>query len=101
MSTNFTGSSMDVCQGHPAYLKDAPARLLEQYMMSSGTASGWSDIGLIAKAIDKLVTSGDRIPIRLPLGSDSYGAIVHEVELVKKDLEDFKELSNSTITTSK
>jgi len=40
-----------------------------------------------------LVSAGKRIPIRLPLGADSFGMISMDIESVKKDLEEFKGLS--------
>lgn len=47
---------------------------------------------LLQLCIDLLV-GGERIPIRVPLGADAYGTISMELESIKKDLEELKDIS--------
>jgi hypothetical protein len=43
----------------------------------------------------KLVSRGQKIPIRLPLGSDSWNMIMADIENTKVELEELKDLSVS------
>ena len=43
----------------------------------------------------EVVSRGQRIPIRVPLGPDSWGLIKDEVKQVDKDLDELRYLSES------
>jgi hypothetical protein len=55
----------------------------------------WAEPEAVAAAMYKLVISGRKIPIRLPLGSDSWEMIMADIESTKVELEELKELSVS------
>ncbi|KAJ3555228.1 hypothetical protein NPX13_g10399 [Xylaria arbuscula] len=48
---------------------------------------GFSSADDIARGMWELVTRGEKIPIRVPLGSDAWAAVVDEAGKVKAELE--------------
>lgn len=49
----------------------------------------------MAAAIYLVVSRGERIPIRVPLGPDSWGLIAQDLESTKNDLDELKDISVS------
>jgi len=45
--------------------------------------------------MEKIVSRGERIPIRVPLGGDAWGMIKLEIDKVNKELDELKALSQS------
>lgn len=79
---------------HPAYSSpEFPTNGLLGYMQSDQGRSTWTEPKDLASAMYKLVSSGTRLPIRLPLGPDAWGLISSDLDSIKKDLEEFKDLS--------
>ena len=56
---------------------------------------GWAEPESVAAAMYNLVSRRQRIPIRLPLGSDSWDMIMTDIDNVKKELTELKPLSVS------
>ncbi|KAI2473379.1 NAD(P)-binding protein [Annulohypoxylon bovei var. microspora] len=80
---------------HPAYEADpegATSAMLA-FMDSPELHGGFASAGEVARAIYRVVGSGRRIPIRVPLGRDAWGMVMAEVERVKGDLEECKDIS--------
>ncbi|KAI8162607.1 putative oxidoreductase [Colletotrichum sp. SAR 10_70] len=69
------------------------------YHASKFAMEGWTES--VAKelptawniAIYAVVSSGNRVPIRVPLGPDAWGLLNSDLESVRKDLDEFKNLS--------
>lgn len=81
---------------HPAYADPSyPANQLLGYMGSEQGRALWAEPSALAAAIVQIVSRGQRIPIRVPLGSDAWGMILKDIEAVKKDLEDVKDISTA------
>lgn len=81
---------------HPAYADPScPTNVLLAYMTDPKSRETWAEPHSIAAAMYKLVSRGEKIPIRLPLGSDSWEMIMADVDATKKELESLKELSSS------
>ena len=81
---------------HPAYSNPRyPTNALFSYMTDPKSRETWAEPEAIAAAMYQIVSRGERIPIRVPLGSDAWSMIMADIEGVKKELEDMKELSTS------
>lgn len=81
---------------HSAYADpNYPTNALLGYMSVEENRSSWAAPGAIARALYGLVSRGQRIPIRVPLGADAYGMISMDVESTQKDLEELREISLS------
>jgi hypothetical protein len=55
----------------------------------------WAEPDALAAAMYELVSRGQRIPIRVPLGLDSWSAVMADLEKCKADFEELKEFSTS------
>ena len=96
VKTNYSTSSLkEMINGrHPAYANPNYAtNVLLEYMGKAENRSTWTSPEAIAAAMYKIVSRGQRIPIRVPLGADSYGLIMMDLEHVRKDLDELKEIS--------
>lgn len=83
-------------QRHPAYSgPSTPTNEVIAYMKDPKSRETWVEPEAIAAAMYAVVSRGERIPIRVPLGSDAYSMIVADIEAVKKELEELKTLSTS------
>ncbi|KAJ1567673.1 hypothetical protein HK405_005176 [Cladochytrium tenue] len=81
---------------HPAYSDPSfPTNALIAYMKDPKSTESWASPDALAVAIFQLVSRGQRIPIRLPLGVDSWGMIMADIEQNRVELEGLKELSLS------
>lgn len=62
-------------------------------MQSEQGRSMWAEPSALAAAIYQVVGRGTRIPIRVPLGADAWGMISKDLEDIKKDLDELKDIS--------
>lgn len=69
------------------------ARKLEAFVKQSVKAGGGIELITIAKALLKVVSREQKVPLRLPLGGTAVMLIKKKLEGQLKDLEDVKELS--------
>ncbi|TGJ81246.1 hypothetical protein E0Z10_g7529 [Xylaria hypoxylon] len=97
VKTNYATSSLkNMAERHPAYNNPSyPTNLLLSYMSSEQGRSLWAEPSALAAAIYQIVNRGGRIPIRVPLGADAWGMISKDLEDIKKDLDELKEVSLS------
>lgn len=98
VKTNYATSSLKtmVKGRHPAYADPTyPTNALLGYMGKEENRSSWAEPDAIAAAMYRLISRKQRIPIRVPLGADAYGMITMDIESIKKDLYEFKEISLS------
>lgn len=97
IKSKFVGSSLTLMkERHPAYSDPSfPTNVLHRYMVDPKSRESMAEPEDAAKAMFKLVSGGTRIPIRVPLGADSWAMIVKDLEVVRKDLEEFRGLSCS------
>ncbi len=98
ISTEFSGSSMVLGPRHPAYLDPScPYNQLAAYMKNPESRKGWADPDVVAKVmVETVEKKGERkMPLRLPVGSDAWGMIRAENENVNKDLEEWRDVSES------
>ncbi|KAI1652867.1 NAD(P)-binding protein [Daldinia decipiens] len=97
VKTNYATSSLKhMAKRHPAYADpNYPTNVLLAYMLDEECRSLWSEPSALAAAMYKIVSRGQRIPIRVPLGADSWGMIAKDLEDTKKDLDELKEISLS------
>ncbi|KAI0854316.1 NAD(P)-binding protein [Daldinia vernicosa] len=95
VKTNYATSSLKhMAKRHPAYAEpNYPTNVLLAYMLNEECRSLWSEPSALAAAMYQVVSRGQRIPIRVPLGADSWGMIAKDLEDTKKDLDDLKEIS--------
>ena len=95
VKTNYATSSLKtMAKRHPAYSDPStPANQLLSYVQTEKCRSMWAEPSAVAAAILHVVGRGSRIPIRVPLGADSYGMILKDLEDTKKDLEELKDIS--------
>lgn len=79
---------------HPAYNDpNTPTNQLLSYMQSGQGRSMWAEPSALAAAIYQIVGRGSRIPIRVPLGADAWGMLRADLEAIKKELDELKEIS--------
>lgn len=98
MKTEYSGSSFVQGARHPAYLDPGcPYNQLAAYMADPKSKDGWADPAVVARVVvDTVVRQGDKaLPLRLPLGNDSWGMIKAENMAVDKELEEWKDVSQS------
>jgi len=95
VKTNYATSSLKpTAKRHPAYSDpSAPTNQLLGYMQSEQGRSMWAEPSALAAAIYHVVGRGLRIPIRVPLGADAWGMISKDLEDIKKDLDELKDVS--------
>ncbi|KAI1343500.1 NAD(P)-binding protein [Xylariaceae sp. FL0016] len=97
VKTNYVTSSLKkMVSRHPAYADPSyPANLLRSYLEREENRAAFADAGDVAAAMYRVVSRGQRIPIRVALGPDSFGMISREIDNVKRDLDEMKEISLS------
>ncbi|KAI1852822.1 hypothetical protein JX266_002363 [Neoarthrinium moseri] len=95
VKTNYATSSLKpTAKRHPAYSDpSSPANQLLGYIQSEQGRSMWAEPSALAAAIYQVVSRGSRIPIRIPLGADAHGLVSMDLEQIKKDLDEFKDIS--------
>ncbi|KAI0831587.1 NAD(P)-binding protein [Hypoxylon sp. FL0890] len=93
--TNYTTSSLKRMPRHPAYVEDPNCATngMLAFMDDAKAHEVFAKPEEVAEAIYRVVGSGRRIPIRVPLGRDAWGMIMKEVERVKEDLLECREIS--------
>jgi hypothetical protein len=97
VKTEYAGSSMVHVERHPAYTDPTcPTNVLRAYMADPKMTENWGDAGSVAEVIYEVVGSGKGIPLRLPLGMDSWGLMKSEVERIGKELDGLKNISERT-----
>ncbi|KAK7746495.1 hypothetical protein SLS53_002454 [Cytospora paraplurivora] len=97
VKTNYATSSLKpTAKRHPAYADpSSPTNQLLGFLLSEQGRSLWAEASSLAAAIYLVVSRGKRIPIRVPLGSDSWGLIAQDLESTKNDLDELKDISVS------
>ncbi|KAI1820098.1 NAD(P)-binding protein [Xylaria intraflava] len=91
-----TDSLKHIAKRHPAYDDPSfPANVINRYTASEEGRKLWAEPSSVAAAIYRVASQGKRIPIRVPLGSDAWGMILRDLDDVRKDLEESKDISLS------
>ena len=95
VKTNYATSSLkSMATRHPAYSDpSAPTNQLLGYMQTEQGRSMWAEPSALAAAVYHVVGRGQRIPIRVPLGSDAWGLISNDLEDIRNDLDELKDVS--------
>ncbi|KAF2476380.1 short-chain dehydrogenase/reductase-like protein SDR [Lindgomyces ingoldianus] len=103
VKTNYISTS--TAQGgevpHPAYTDPKlPTNQIRVYKSSPEATRNWAEAGDVVRAMYEIVRNGagseGEIPLRLPLGSDSWGMQKLGLEKGLRDLEDVKGVSLKT-----
>lgn len=90
-------SGFDLSNRHPSYTDpNMPTNVLLKYKESPQATANWAEPEKVVEALYQYVKGGGEWPLRLPLGSDSWGMqkLAHEQSL--KELEEVKSVSLST-----
>jgi NAD(P)-dependent dehydrogenase (short-subunit alcohol dehydrogenase family) len=88
------GSLKTMATRHPAYAAPGmPTNFMFGLLGNQDLRKGFSSADDIARGMWELLTRGRKIPMRVPLGKDSWDAVMGETESVKKELEDHREFS--------
>jgi short-subunit dehydrogenase len=100
IKTEFTKGSREFTTPHPAY-KDpsSPARILEKYIREGGVDAQSSTPERVAEVVFDVIVKRDEraLPLRLPLGVDSYGMIIAKLHHTEKDMIEWKDVSESAM----
>jgi hypothetical protein len=93
--TEFAKGSMVIAANHPAYADpSSPTRQLEKYLADGESQKYWADPALVAKALFEVVGRKD-MPLRLVTGADGY-ALIKDIEDARiKEMERWKDLTQS------
>ncbi|KAI1296295.1 retinol dehydrogenase 8 [Xylaria venustula] len=96
-TTEYLGSSFKTFAArHPAYAApDMPTNQMLGLLDNLDIRKGFSSPDDIARAMWRLVTRGEKIPIRVPIGKDAWAAVVDEAGTVKAELESLGGFSTS------
>ncbi|KAF7557475.1 hypothetical protein G7Z17_g745 [Cylindrodendrum hubeiense] len=93
VKTNYT-TSMKTVTPLPDYAApDTPARVVEAMVADPESSKAWADPQSVAEVMYNVVSRGKTIPLRVPLGSDSWNIQKAELERAIRELEVVKELS--------
>ena len=83
-----------MAQRHPAYADPSyPTNSILKYMFDEQLRETWAEPSAIVGALYLVISRGQRIPLRLPLGPDAWGSIIQDLEETKKELDELKEIS--------
>lgn len=95
VKTNYATSSLKpIAKKHPAYRDpSAPTNQMLGYIQSEQGRELWAEPSALAAAIYHVVGRGSRIPIRVPLGADAWGLVAQDIEQIKKELDELKDIS--------
>ncbi|KAI0124959.1 short-chain dehydrogenase [Xylariales sp. AK1849] len=95
VKTKYATTSLKMMERrHPAYTNPSyPTNSIIAYMVDEKNRETWAEPDAISLAMYQIVSRGQKIPIRAPLGADSYGAIMADLEKNRKDMEELKDLS--------
>ncbi|KAI1210600.1 uncharacterized protein F4807DRAFT_421983, partial [Annulohypoxylon truncatum] len=93
--TRYVGENMRRMPRHPAYAEDPQSATtgMLKFMDTPEMHEGFASAAEVAEGVYTVVGSGRRIPIRVPLGRDSWRMVMAEVERVKADLEECRDIS--------
>ncbi|KAI0131249.1 NAD(P)-binding protein [Daldinia grandis] len=93
--TKYTTSSLQRMPRHAAYDRPEGATSgMLAFMDNADLHEGFARPEEVAERIYAVVgTGGRRIPIRVPLGRDSWGMVAAETERVRGELEEWREFS--------
>lgn len=105
VKTEYAGTSMVHVERHPAYSDPScPTNQLRAYMANPKAVENWASPEKIAEVIYTAISEGVEganggkggIPLRLPLGPDSWGLQKADLEAALKEFEALKSISLST-----
>ncbi|KAI1147606.1 retinol dehydrogenase 8 [Nemania diffusa] len=96
-TTEYLGRSFKtMASRHPAY--DRPGMPTSSMLGLLGNAEllkSFSSADDIARGMWELLTRGEKIPIRVPLGKDAVDVVILEAESVRKEMVELREFSSS------
>ncbi|KAI0393491.1 short-chain dehydrogenase [Xylariaceae sp. FL0594] len=96
VKTNYATTSLKRTDRHPAYADPSyPTNALLSHMSRPENQTLWAEPRDLAAAVYRVVSRGGRIPIRVPLGADSWGLIARDLDETRKLLDEVKEISHS------
>jgi hypothetical protein len=103
VKSNFGTSGLKLIERHPAYTDDNhPTRLMEKFILEGDMDKQTSDPMRVAEVVFDVVTrkvgSERKLPLRLPLGVDGHAWIKGTLEARMKEMEEWKEVSESTMS---
>ncbi|KAK3217006.1 hypothetical protein GRF29_1g1630795 [Pseudopithomyces chartarum] len=75
---------------------NTPTNQLLKYKESPEATKNWAEPERVVQVLFEFVERGGEMPLRLPLGSDSWGMQKHALEQGIKELDQLKDVSNST-----
>jgi len=85
---------MEFIEPLAAYEKpDSPGRMVKAYVERPEAQALWADPMDIAAAMVQIASRGQRIPIRVPLGPDSWGMVKAEADKISAEMDELKDLS--------
>ncbi|PHH68070.1 hypothetical protein CDD83_6280 [Cordyceps sp. RAO-2017] len=91
-----TGSLKANAHKHAAYADPSlGANVMLGYITSEQGRAAWAEPSALAAAIYLVVSRGEPIPVRVPLGADAWGLISKDVDDTKSGLEAVKDISVS------
>ncbi|KAI1639345.1 NAD(P)-binding protein [Biscogniauxia mediterranea] len=95
--TRFLGSSFRLMERrHPEYGGDhMPTNVNLKMMEDPDIAESFGTPEQVARAVWAMMSAGKRLPMRLPLGTDAWAMVSGELDAVRGELEEWKDVSRS------
>ncbi|KAI1489153.1 hypothetical protein F5X96DRAFT_642143 [Biscogniauxia mediterranea] len=93
--TRFLGSSFRLMERrHPAYGGDhMPTNTNLKMMEDPSIADSFGTPDQVARAVWAMMSAGKRLPMRLPLGTDAWAMVSGELDAVRAELEEWRDVS--------
>ncbi|RDW70955.1 hypothetical protein BP6252_07518 [Coleophoma cylindrospora] len=95
VQTNFAATILEKPAMHPAYASPSmPTRMIEAYVKNPKMQENWALPSVVAGCMYEVVSKGGKIRLRTPLGADAWGMAMLELEHLKKEFEEAKDIAN-------
>lgn len=94
VKTNFEGHSKKNTAPHPAYMDPKmPARMLQRYVDAGLKQGAGMEPEDVARVLYEVASTGEKVPLHLPLSINAFGLIKGQFQDRMKALEEVKEIS--------
>jgi len=99
-STASDAGHASIASSHPAYSDPAtPTNAVKAYLQTKETSEHWMSPEEAAEGVWRVVEkkrAGEKVPLRLPIGSDAWGLVRGDVDGFSKELDEWRGVSEGS-----